>query len=256
MEKQLFTKIDSLLDYALELETGLTAIPAVTPDAGGEGELDKTLYLEQEVKKLKFDELTRVDAPDSRAKGGIRPNLVARYKGVNSAKTLWIMAHTDIVPPGELSLWSGDPYTLRREGDKIIGRGVEDNQQGLVAGIVCLRAMMELGVRPPCDVALLFNADEETGSKYGAEYVLKTKPELFGKNDVFIVPDGGTSDGSMVEVHPRPDEAKSDGEQSLTLDQFADMAGALNQIHEQVRTLTKDPFAMTGPVKVGGSSKH
>jgi len=64
------------------------------------------------------------------------------------------------------------------------------------------------------------------------------------------------ADGIMVEVHPRPDQARSDGEQSLTFDQFADMAGALNQIHEQVRTLIKDPFAMTGPVKVGGSSKH
>jgi len=60
----------------------------------------------------------------------------------------------------------------------------------------------------------------------------------------------------MVEVHPSPDQARSDGEQSLTFDQFADMAGALNQIHEMVRTLIKDPFAMGGPIGVGGASKH
>ena len=35
------------------------------------------------------------------------------------------------------------------------------------------------------------------------------------------------ADGIMVEVHPHPDEAMSDGEQSLTFDQFADMASAL-----------------------------
>ena len=64
------------------------------------------------------------------------------------------------------------------------------------------------------------------------------------------------ADGIMVEVHPRPDEAKSDGEQSLTFDQFGDMASALRKIHEEVRTLIKDPFAMTGPIKVGGASKH
>ena len=64
------------------------------------------------------------------------------------------------------------------------------------------------------------------------------------------------ADGIMVEVHPRPDEAKSDGEQSLTFDQFADMASALRKIHEEVRTLIKDPFAMTGPIQVGGVSKH
>ena len=62
------------------------------------------------------------------------------------------------------------------------------------------------------------------------------------------------ADGIMVEVHPNPDQAKSDGEQSLTFAQFADMTGALNQIHELVRTLNKDPFAM--PTAVGGASKH
>ena len=33
------------------------------------------------------------------------------------------------------------------------------------------------------------------------------------------------ADGVMVEVHPRPDEALSDGEQSITLEQFADAHG-------------------------------
>ena len=64
------------------------------------------------------------------------------------------------------------------------------------------------------------------------------------------------ADGIMVEVHPNPDQARSDGEQSLTFDQFADMASALYKIHEEVRTLSKDPFAMAGPIKVDGASKH
>jgi succinyl-diaminopimelate desuccinylase len=200
MEKQISEKIDGYRDYAIELETGLTAIPAISPDAGGQGELDKMLWLETELKKLKFDEMIRVDCPDPRAKGGVRPNLIARYKGQSSAKTLWIMSHIDVVPPGEMRLWNGDPYKVRVEGDKIYGRGVEDNQQGLVSGLLAVRGLMDAGVRPPCDVALLFNADEETGSKYGAEYVLKARPELFGKDDMFIVPDAGEPSGKLVEV--------------------------------------------------------
>jgi 3-deoxy-D-manno-octulosonic acid (KDO) 8-phosphate synthase len=58
-----------------------------------------------------------------------------------------------------------------------------------------------------------------------------------------------------VEVHPNPDAARSDGEQSLTYEQFADMAHALFTIHDEVRTLIKDPFAMA-PVSVSGASKH
>ena len=64
------------------------------------------------------------------------------------------------------------------------------------------------------------------------------------------------ADGIMVEVHPNPNEARSDGEQSLTFEQFRDMAGALRKIHAEVATLNKDPFVTDGPVRVDGAGKH
>ncbi len=64
------------------------------------------------------------------------------------------------------------------------------------------------------------------------------------------------ADGIMVEVHPKPDEAMSDGEQSLSYEQFADMTDDLLRIHDELRTLVKDPYALTGLVKVDGTSKH
>jgi 3-deoxy-7-phosphoheptulonate synthase len=48
------------------------------------------------------------------------------------------------------------------------------------------------------------------------------------------------ADGILVEVHPRPDEALSDGEQSLTLPMYADLAEAVTTIHEQMRGLSHD----------------
>ena len=47
----------------------------------------------------------------------------------------------------------------------------------------------------------------------------------------------GGADGVMVEVHPRPDDALSDGEQSLTLEMFAEMAPVLRQVHSQVEPI-------------------
>ena len=44
----------------------------------------------------------------------------------------------------------------------------------------------------------------------------------------------------MVEVHPTPDEALSDAEQQLTLDQFRDLMTDLVPIHAQVRGLHGD----------------
>ncbi|HNV69361.1 MAG TPA: M20 family metallo-hydrolase, partial [Candidatus Ozemobacteraceae bacterium] len=138
--------------------------------------------------------------PHEQAKGGVRPNLIARYRGKSQKKTIWIMSHLDIVPPGDLSKWDSDPYKLRIDGDRLYGRGTEDNHQGLVASLLCVKAMMDCGHRPAYDIGLLFAADEETGSAYGAGYLVEKHPTLFGKDDMFIVPDGGYPDASLVEV--------------------------------------------------------
>ncbi|MBI4655335.1 MAG: M20 family metallo-hydrolase [Elusimicrobia bacterium] len=200
MKEDIFKKIEGYENYAIELQKGLTAIPALAPSSGGDGEYDKAAWLEKELKKLKFDSIEWINAPQKEAKDGIRPNIIARYKGEKSDKTLWIMSHLDIVPPGELKLWNSDPYKLKIEGRKLIGRGVEDNQQAIVSGILTLKSMMELNYRPSLDMALLFCADEETGSGLGADYVVARRPDIFGKNDMFIVPDSGTEDGSKIEI--------------------------------------------------------
>ncbi|MFA6318428.1 MAG: M20 family metallo-hydrolase [Elusimicrobiota bacterium] len=200
MKQTILRNIEKSRDYAVELQRGLTAIPAISPLSGGEGEYDKAVWLESQLRKLKFDSIKRYDAPDRKAKKGIRPNIVARYKGERSDRTLWIMSHLDIVPPGERKLWKTDPYKLHVSGGKLYGRGVEDNQQAVVAGMVVAKAFMDAGLRPPIDLALLFVADEEVGSGFGADWLTRKHRSLFGKRDMFLVPDGGNMEGSLVEV--------------------------------------------------------
>lgn len=200
MHDAVLAAIDSYRDWAVELQRGLTAIPALSPENGGEGELAKAEWLQAELERLPFDSIERFDAPDTRAVGGVRPNLIARLRGTSSARTVWIMSHLDIVPPGDLSKWQGDPYTLRVEDGKLFGRGVEDNQQAVVSSLLVARAFMDTGTRPPVDLALLFCADEETGSQYGAHYLARQHSQLFGPSDMFLVPDAGLPDGSLVEV--------------------------------------------------------
>ena len=200
MHQDVLRAVEGYRELAIELQRSLTAIPAICPSSGGEGELDKALWLETELRKLHFDSVRRYDAPHPEAKGGIRPNLVARVRGQDSSRTVWIMSHLDVVPPGEPTLWHSDPYVLRVTDGRLYGRGVEDNHQAIVASILVVRALGECGVRPPVDLALLFCADEETGSGYGAEYLARHHPDLFGPRDVFLVPDSGNSQGTMIEV--------------------------------------------------------
>jgi 3-deoxy-7-phosphoheptulonate synthase len=64
------------------------------------------------------------------------------------------------------------------------------------------------------------------------------------------------ADGIMVEVHPRPDEALSDGDQSITPDQFRDLMSGLRPIHAAVRDLHGDPVPAGTALDVGPAGEH
>ena len=200
MTKELLKKIDGYRDFIIDIQTKMTACPAITPHEGGLGESAKAEVLLKFLKSMKFDEIKVIEVKDPKSPTGVRPNIVAKYYGKNRQKTLWVMAHMDVVPPGDLSMWNTDPYKVVVKGDKIYGRGTEDNQQGLVSGLLVAKALMEQGIRPPVNYALLLNADEEVGSDYGIIALLKKHGKLFGKQDSFIVPDGGNPEGTMIEI--------------------------------------------------------
>ena len=183
----------------VELETLLTSHPALAPESGGDGELEKVIALEGWLKSQGFTQFQRFDAPDSRVSSGIRPNLVVTIPGKDDSFAVWFMAHTDVVPVGELSLWHTDPWKVIEKDGRLYGRGVEDNQQGLVASTVAALALLREGITPPHTVKLLFVADEEVGSTYGIKYLLK-EHNLFKKDDIILIPDGGDSQGATIEV--------------------------------------------------------
>lgn len=197
---EILKELEKERDYIIYLQRELTKRPAISPQNGGEGEYEKAMFIMEELKKYSFDKIEVINAPDKDAKNGVRPNIAAFYYGDDRSKTLWFMSHIDVVPPGELSLWSSNPYELKIEGDKLIGRGVEDNQQAIVSSILVAKKLMERKCRVKFNIGLLFCADEETGSGYGADYLVKNRRDLFGKNDLFIVPDSGVEDGSKIEI--------------------------------------------------------
>jgi succinyl-diaminopimelate desuccinylase len=206
MKKKLFDYIEQNAALAVELETELTKRPALAPDSGGEGELDKCLFLEGWLRAKGITQLERHDAPDPSAKGGIRPNLIATIpgKGDPAASRLWIISHLDVVPPGEASLWKSDPWEVIRKDDgplgpRLIGRGVEDDQQGLTASVLAVLALLNCGIQPEWTVKLLFAADEETGSAYGIDWLLKNR-DLFVQGDMALIPDGGDPKGETIEI--------------------------------------------------------
>ena len=192
-------RIENFRDEMVDLQVRLTAIPAVAPGSGGEGEARKADFLAAWLKQNGFQDVTLIKAPDIDAPAGYRPNLLAFHKGRSSARTAWVMTHTDVVPPGELSLWTGDPYKAWVEKGRIYGRGVEDNQQDMVASLFAAKAFAAEGILPACDIGIALVADEETGSSKGIGYVLGNY-STFRRQDLIMVPDAGNEHGTMIEV--------------------------------------------------------
>jgi len=194
-------RIDSYRDESIQLQTKLTAIPAMGPENNGQGEREKAEHVRSYIEKyLSSDDILEIQAPDSRIPDGYRPNLLVKFKGQSDKRTIWIMSHLDVVDPGDLKLWTNDPFQVVEKDGKLYGRGTEDNQQAIVSSLLAVRAMLEEGITPAYDVGLAIVADEEAGSDYGIQYVLKEKPELFSKDDLIIIPDAGVEDGTMIEV--------------------------------------------------------
>lgn len=198
--RNLLNKIAGYQDAMIALQAELVKRPAMGPENGGDGETGRAEFLIGYLKKQGFAEPVVYNVPDARVSTGSRPNLAVKIPGKRRDKTLWFMAHMDVVPAGDLGMWDSEPFVMRREGDRLIGRGVEDNQQGLVSALFAMKAFIDLNVIPPLNLGLLLVADEETGSRYGIDGVVKLFPDIFGPNDEFVVPDAGAPDGTMVEV--------------------------------------------------------
>lgn len=196
--EELLRRVESYSDQMVEALARLTAVPALGPSNGGQGEMAKAELILPWLHDMGL-EVERADAPDPRVEAGQRPNLLASLPG-GPGPGVWVLAHLDVVPVGDPALWTSDPWTLTKEGDRLSGRGTEDNHHGLLSALFGLKAVQDLGLPLPGRAGLALVSDEETGSQYGLDHLLKARPGAFDPRDIIVVPDAGSPDGSLIEV--------------------------------------------------------
>jgi len=100
-------RIDGYRDHVISLQRELCSRPALGPESGGDGEVEKAAFLKTYLERLGL-QVDQYDSPDDRVACGYRPNLVSLLPGGAKAPRLWIMAHTDVVPPGDPAKWTGN----------------------------------------------------------------------------------------------------------------------------------------------------
>jgi acetylornithine deacetylase len=96
-----------------------------------------------------------------------RPNVVARWTGTGGGRSLILNGHIDVVPAGDRSLWSHDPYAATQVGGRIYGRGTADQKIGIAAMLMAVQVLMDAGIRPRGDVILESVVNEELGGYNG-----------------------------------------------------------------------------------------
>ena len=195
MQKKIFAEIDAMQPEIIATLSEMVAIPSINPTEGGTGEKARAEYLIGKLKELGFDDIENYICIDP--DGNERPNIVAKIPG-ETKQRLWIVSHMDIVPPGEISLWDSDPYKTELRGDRLYGRGTSDNGTSLVASIYAALAFKKLGIIPKYEICLCFVANEETGSMYGIQHLIKQ--DIFRPDDLVIVPDMTSTDGDFIEI--------------------------------------------------------
>jgi succinyl-diaminopimelate desuccinylase len=193
-------RIDTYREDMIDLQKALTAVPAVGPINGGDGEMLKAQLLKKCLQDMGFTHFQHYDAPDESVSSGLRPNFLTLIKSPAALRHVWIITHLDIVPPGELNLWSANPYVAYVKDHHIYGRGTEDNQQDMVASIFAARAFFDEGITPASSIGLFFVADEETSGGKGLYHVLDLPETIFRKDDLIVVPDSGNAEGSLIEI--------------------------------------------------------
>ncbi len=197
MKDRVLSAVEGLRGEMVEALSRICRIPAVSPHNGGTGEEEKAREIERLVAELGLGAVTWQRVEDERSPTGDRPSLFLEFPG-KQRRRLCILTHVDIVPEGDRSLWTTDPYRPVVKGSRLYGRGVSDNGMTLIASLYALKALVASSADPEFSVCLVFAADEEMGSGFGLEPLLERG--LFRPDDLVIAPDGGNDAGDFVEI--------------------------------------------------------
>ena len=182
-------KIDSNEAGALRRLFELLAIPSVSTDPNYADDCARAAdWLSRELQGLGFDASVRPTAG--------RPMVVAHAKAKRrDVPHVLFYGHYDVQPVDPLDLWKTDPFAPQiveaADGKQIVARGASDDKGQLMTFVEACRAFRETGDLP-CDISILFEGEEETGSPSLPAFLEENKKELDA--DLMLVCDTGMWD--------------------------------------------------------------
>lgn len=172
VQEKIFGRVESLFEEEIEVLSRLISFQSLVgregPAQSFYGKACQDLGLKVEYFQA---EKEKVQAHPGYIEIGVdyagRPNVIARSPAGGKGRSLILNGHIDVVSAEPLSLWSGDPWTARRKGDQLFGRGAVDMKAGLAANYFALKAILDSGLHPQGQIILESVIEEEAGGSGG-----------------------------------------------------------------------------------------
>lgn len=179
----------------LQLLENLIRCPSVTPVEGGALSL-----IESVLKPAGFDVHRPVFSEPGTADV---ENLYARYG--TGRPFLLFAGHTDVVPPGDISLWKHDPFAAVVEDGEIYGRGATDMKGGIACMMVAALRFLDKNPDFGGSIGFLITGDEEGVALNGSVKLLDWAHQRGERFDYCILGEPTNPDtlGEMLKIGRR-----------------------------------------------------
>ncbi len=163
MKTKLTQAIESYQDEMLEFIKKLISIPTENPPGNSYGKCIDVI-------SEKLDEIglayNKIEIPTD---DKVNPNYALQSFFGTGKETLHFHGHYDVVPASDPSQF--EPYI---EKGNLFGRGSSDMKSGLAVMIYAVKALKDCNVELNGKVGLTFVPDEETGGKFGSQYLAQS----------------------------------------------------------------------------------
>lgn len=152
--------------WIVEIVQTLVRVPSVNPP----GETSEAVaVLRRFLEEAGFQDFQQVEPSPGKV------SLVARWGNPGGRRLIW-NGHLDVVPVGDGEAWQHDPFSGKREGDRIFGRGACDMKGAFAALLGAVAAIREAGFQLEGELVLQAVADEEMLGPLGTGYLVEHLP--------------------------------------------------------------------------------